>query len=97
MRPYSLKEFNYPSEPVWTASVIIYIQHKRQLNSDGWRATTKEESFHTLPAGLAGGLDADLHQHVLRGSVLSAVVGGHGQFIHALFAIAQFFCVLDKA
>lgn len=75
----------------------LYSTQKTQLNSDGWRATTKEESFRTLPAGLAGGLDADLHQHVLRGSVLSAVVGGHGQFIHALFAIAQFFCVLDKA
>lgn len=56
-----------------------------------------EESFDTLPAGFAGWLDTDLDQNVLRGAVLSTVIGGHSQLIHALFAIAQFLCVLDEA
>ena len=56
-----------------------------------------EESFDTLPAGFAGWLDADLDQNVLRGAVLSTVVGRHGQLIHALFAVAQFLRVLDEA
>lgn len=56
-----------------------------------------EESFDTLPAGFAGGLDADLDQNILRGTVLSTVVGGHRQLIHVLFAIAQFLRVLDEA
>lgn len=56
----------------------------------------REESFDTLPAGFAGGLDADLDQHVLGGSVLSAVVGRHSQLVHVLFAVAQFLCVLDE-
>lgn len=55
-----------------------------------------EGSFDTLPAGFAGGLDADLDQNVLRGTVLSTVVGGDRQLIHALFAVAQFLCVLDE-
>lgn len=50
-----------------------------------------------MPAGFAGGLDADLDQNVLGGTVLSTVVGGHSQFIHALFAVAQFLRVLDEA
>lgn len=56
-----------------------------------------EESFDTLPAGFAGGLDADLDQNVLGGTVLSTVVGGHSQLIHAFFAIAQFLSVFDEA
>ena len=56
-----------------------------------------EESFDTLPAGFAGWLDADLDQDVLRGAVLPTVVGGHSQLVHALFAVAQFLCVLDEA
>lgn len=55
------------------------------------------ESFDTLPAGFAGWLDADLDQNILRGSVLSTIVGGHSQLIHALFAIAQFLCVFDES
>lgn len=54
-----------------------------------------EGSFDTLPAGLAGGLDADLHEDVLGGAVLPAVVGGHGQLVHALFTVAEFLRVLD--
>lgn len=50
-----------------------------------------------MPAGFAGGLYADLDQDVLRGAVLSTVVGGHSQLIHVLLAIAQFLCVLDEA
>lgn len=50
-----------------------------------------------MPAGFAGGLDADLDQNILRGTVLSTVVGGHRQLIHVLFAIAQFLRVLDEA
>lgn len=49
-----------------------------------------QESFNTLPARFARGFDADLDQHVLRGAVLSTVVGGHSQLVHALFAVAQF-------
>lgn len=56
-----------------------------------------EESFDTLPTGFAGWFDTDLDQNVLRGTVLSTVVGGHSQLIHALFAVAQFLCVLDEA
>ena len=56
-----------------------------------------EESFDTLPAGFAGGLDADLDQNVLGGTVLSTVVGGHGQLVHVLFAVAQFLGVLDES
>lgn len=52
--------------------------------------------FDTLPAGFAGGLDADLDQDVLGGAVLSTVVGGHCQLVHALLAIAQLLCVFDK-
>lgn len=55
-----------------------------------------EESFDTLPAGFAGGLDADLDQNILRGAVFSTVVGGHSQLVHALFAIAQLLRVLDE-
>lgn len=49
-----------------------------------------------MPAGFAGGLDADLDQDVLGGAVLSTVVGGHRQLVHALLAIAQLLCVFDK-
>lgn len=56
-----------------------------------------EDCFGTLPAGFAGGLDADLDQNVLRGAVLSTVVGRHGQLVHAFFAVAQFLCVFDEA
>lgn len=56
-----------------------------------------EDSFDTLPAGFAGGLDADLDQNVLRGAVLPAVVGRHGQLVHAFFTIAQFLSVFDEA
>lgn len=52
--------------------------------------------FDTLPAGFAGGLDADLDQDVLGGAVLSAVVGGHRQLVHVLLAVAQLLCVLDE-
>lgn len=54
------------------------------------------KGFDTLPAGFAGGLDADLDQDVLGGTVLSTVVGGHRQLVHALFAVAQLLGVLDK-
>ena len=50
-----------------------------------------------MPAGFAGGLDADLDQDVLGGAVLPTVVGGHSQLVHALFAVAQLLCVLDEA
>lgn len=50
-----------------------------------------------MPAGFAGGFDADLDQHVFGGTVLSAVVGRHGQLVHVLLAITQFLCVLDEA
>lgn len=50
-----------------------------------------------MPAGFAGGLDADLDQDVLGGTVLPTVVGGHSQLVHALFAVAQLLCVLDEA
>lgn len=52
--------------------------------------------FDTLPAGFAGGLDADLNQDIFGGAVLSTVVGSHGQLVHVLFAVAQLLCVLDK-
>lgn len=55
------------------------------------------ESTNTLPARFAGGLDADLDQNILRGTVLSTVVGSHSQLIHAFFAIVQFLCVFDEA
>lgn len=56
-----------------------------------------EESFDTLPAGFAGGFDTDLDQHVLGGTVLSTVVGGHSQLIHVFLAVTQLLCVLDEA
>jgi len=51
----------------------------------------------TCPAGLAGGLDVDLDQHVLRGAGLSAVVGGDRQLVRVLLAIVQFLSVLNVA
>lgn len=56
-----------------------------------------ERGSGTLPAGFAGGLDANLDQDVLRGAALSAVIGSHGQLVHAFFAIAQLLRVLDEA
>lgn len=56
-----------------------------------------EEICDTLPAGFAGRLDTDLDQNVLGGPVLPAVVGGHSQLVHVLFAVVQFLCVLDVA
>lgn len=56
-----------------------------------------QEAFGTLPAGLAGGLDADLDQNIFRGSVLSAVISSHSQLVHALFSIVQLLCVFDEA
>lgn len=68
------------------------------IDSQGHTQTSKQTkgSFDTLPAGFAGGLDADLDQNVLRGAVLSTVIGGHGQLVHALFAIAQLLRVFDE-
>lgn len=51
----------------------------------------------TLPAGFAGRLDADLDQNIFGGSVLPAVIRGHGELVHALFAITQLLCVFDEA
>lgn len=56
----------------------------------------KDGDFGTLPAGFAGGFDADLDQDVFGGAVLSTVVGCHRQLVHVLFAVAQPLCVLDK-
>lgn len=68
------------------------------LTRDGCRATaSRGEHSDTLPTGFAGGFDADLDKHILGGTVLSTVVGSHSQLIHALFAVAQFLCVLDEA
>ena len=51
----------------------------------------------TLPPGAAGGLNADLHQNVFRGSFLPTVVGRDRELILVLFAIVQLFCVFNVA
>lgn len=48
----------------------------------------------TLPPGGAGGLDADLYQHILGGPFLPAVIGCDGQLVLVFFAVAQLLCVL---
>lgn len=49
----------------------------------------------TLPPGAAGGLNADLHQDVLRGSFLPTVIGGDSELILMLFAVVKLLCVFD--
>lgn len=61
------------------------------------RILCKETACVTLPAWFAGGLDVDLDEDVLGGPVLPAVVGGHGQLVHALLAVVELLCVLDVA
>lgn len=51
----------------------------------------------TLPPGAAGGLNADLHQNVFRGSFLPTVVGRDRELILVLFAIVQLLCVFNVA
>lgn len=48
----------------------------------------------TLPPGGAGGLNADLHQHVLGRPLLPAVVGGDGQLVLVFFPVVQLLRVL---
>lgn len=48
----------------------------------------------TLPPGGAGGLDADLYQHVLGGPFLPAVVGCDRQLVLVLLPVVQLLCVL---
>lgn len=66
-----------------TLKIIIYSQYR--------------DGFRTLPAGFAGGLDADLDQNVFRGSVLSAVISSHGELVHAFFTVVQLLRVFDEA
>lgn len=94
---------------IWIPSLVIHKDFnslnldKRRLNATiGPFCLTQTHvkslvSSDTLPAGFAGGLDADFDQHVFRSSVLSTVICGHSQLVHVLFAIAQFLCVLDNA
>lgn len=51
----------------------------------------------TLPPGAAGGLHADLHQDIFRGSFLPTVVGRDRELILVLFAVVQLLCVFNVA
>lgn len=68
--------------------VDIVFNTETRLNIMVGMLAQVEKSFNTLPAWFAGGLDADLDQYVLRGTVLPTVVSGHSQLVHAFFAIA---------
>lgn len=47
----------------------------------------------TLPPRGTGGLDADLHQDILRRPPLPAVIGGDRQLVLVLLPVVQLLCV----
>lgn len=68
-------------------------EHSCQVSMDGqtFRAGARapERGRLTLPPRGAGGLDADLHQHIFCRSFLPAVIGCDSQLVLVLFSIVQ--------